>query len=440
MRKAMAIQYSVLRQHLCALLEWKPGKLAKDTLMMSLGIGLRTVGQVLVFLVVARQLGIEAYGAYAAVLAIAGSLGCLGGLGIQTVMLRDISRQPECFPRAWGQTLVVMGISSPLLMGLYLLLACLILPNAISVKIIIGIGVAELICTPLVQAGISAYQGHGHLGKAAWFVFIPMVFRFAGVLVLIALIHLIPNVSPLELWVILYVATAILAAISVICCVNRDLCRPQWPEAKKIFAGLREGILFASAGAALKLYAEIDKTMLARLASLEAAGLYSVAYRVMDMATIPVVALLTTSLPRFFRASREHLPGSPLIPWRLLPAPVCYTIGIGLFMSCTARWVPTILGSNFHPAISAVQWLAWLPLVSLPRLFLQTRLIAGDLQRAVVALLGAGAMLNILLNLILIPSMHWRGAVIATYAAEVVMGITLFWLAQKVQKTGKIIA
>jgi O-antigen/teichoic acid export membrane protein len=429
-----------LRQHLCALRAWKPGKLAKDTLVMSLGIGLRTVGQAFVFIVVARMLGIEAYGAYAAVLAIAGTIGCFGGFGIQTVMLRDVSRQPDCFPLAWGRTLVVMGISSPLLMGFYFLFTWLLLPGEISWSVVIGIGVAELIFTPIAQAGINAYQGHEHLGRAAWLVFTPILSRLVGALVLLALIHIVPDTPPLELWAALYSVTAILAAIYAVYRVNRDLGQPQWPAIKNTFTGLREGMLFASSGTALKLYADIDKTMLARLAGLEAAGLYSAAYRVMDMATIPVVALLTTSLPRFFRASREHIPGTSLIPWRLLPAPICYTTAIGLFLYFTAMWLPKILGSSFEPAVSAVQWLAWLPLVSLPRLFLQTRLIAGDLQRAVVVVLSAGAVFNIILNLILIPSMNWRGAIIATYAAEVAMGMVLFQLADKKSSSWKMTA
>jgi O-antigen/teichoic acid export membrane protein len=422
-----------LQQSILTLWNWRPGKLAKGTLVMTLGIGLRTAGQAVVFIVVARLLGIEAYGAYAAVLAIAGSIGCFGGCGIQTVMLRDVSRDPTAFPLAWGNTLIVMGLSFPVLMGFYLLCAKLFLPDEISRNVVICIGIAELLFSPLSQAGINAYQAHEHLGKSAWLTLTPILSRLTGTLTLLAIVRLAPSAPPLELWAELYATTAILAAMYTVRLVNRDLGRPQWPKITKTFTNLHEGLIFAFSGTALKLYTDIDKTMLARLAGLEAAGLYSAAYRVMDMASIPIIALLTTSLPRFFRASRGHAQGQSIILWHLLPAPICYATGIGLVVFFTAAWLPNILGASFLPAVSAVQWLAWLPLLSLPRLFLQTKLITSDLQRAVVAVLSVGSVFNIFLNFLLILPMNWRGAIIATYAAEVAMGLTLFKLYKKIK-------
>jgi O-antigen/teichoic acid export membrane protein len=419
------------RRQIRALFSWQPGKLARGTLVMTLGIGLRTVGQAAVFIIVARILGVEAYGAYTAVLALAGTLGCFGGLGIQTIMLRDVSRAPACFASAWGHTLAVICISSPVLIGLYLLTTWAILPSGISWGVVTCIGLAEIVFTPMALAGVNAYQGHEEMGDAAWLVLTPVLSKLAGASALIAIIRLLPQTPPLESWAVLYILTSILAAFYSIYRVNHDLGLPRWPDLKKIFIGLREGLIFAFGGAALKLYADIDKTMLARLANLEAAGLYSAAYRVMEMASIPIIALLTTSLPRFFRSSGQDEQTTSLIPWKLLPAPICYTVFVGLFLYFTAELLPVVLGNSFESAVSAIQWLAWLPLVSLPRLFLQTKLITGNLQRAVVVILFAGSVFNIMLNFLLIPSMNWRGAIISTYAAEVVMGLILYQLDKK---------
>jgi O-antigen/teichoic acid export membrane protein len=66
-----------------------------------------------------------------------------------------------------------------------------------------------------------------------------------------------------------------------------------------------------------------------------------------------------------------------------------------------------------------------MPAVSLPRLLFQCLLIGGDRQKFAVNILGAGCILNIALNLWLISLWSWRGAVVATYAAEIGMAITM---------------
>ena len=81
-----------LRESLTDLCAWRPGRLAKGTLAMTAGMGLRTLAQAVVFLIVARVLGVADYGAYAAVLALSTVFGCFSGWGTQTLMVRDVSR------------------------------------------------------------------------------------------------------------------------------------------------------------------------------------------------------------------------------------------------------------------------------------------------------------------------------------------------------------
>ena len=418
-----------LRQKIADLCDWRPGQLVKGTIAMTSGMGLRTVGQAGVFLIVARVLGVEAYGAYASVLAIACTLGFFGGFGVQTLMLRDVARDPTSSAIAWGRTLAAIGVSFPLLLGLYLLIAWAILPAGISWVVIVCIGVAELVFAPLALAGISAYQGHERTGRAARLVLTPILPRLAGALVMMPVSLLLPFATPLVVWSALYALAAFLAAVYAVWLVHCDLGLPLRPDGQGLLASLREGVVFAFGGAALKLYVDIDKVMLARLATLEAAGSYSAAYRVVDMASIPIVAMLTAGLPRFFRNGEYGVRGALVYGWRLLPLPFFYVLCVGLFLCFASAWVPGMLGPSYSSAVSTLQWLAWLPLVSLPRIFLQTLLITGGRQHAVVAVLGAGSIFNIALNLWLIPHMGWHGAVLATYAAEIAMGFVMILLA-----------
>ncbi len=45
---------------------WRPGKLARDTVLLGAGLGLRALSQALVFLIVARLLDARGYSAFSA--------------------------------------------------------------------------------------------------------------------------------------------------------------------------------------------------------------------------------------------------------------------------------------------------------------------------------------------------------------------------------------
>jgi O-antigen/teichoic acid export membrane protein len=67
---------------------------------------------------------------------------------------------------------------------------------------------------------------------------------------------------------------------------------------------------------AQSFYNDIDKTMPARLGTLDETGIYSAAYRLIDIAFIPVRAVLNAALPGFFHNGVEGISGG------VVPAPL----------------------------------------------------------------------------------------------------------------------
>ena len=65
-----------------------------------------------------------------------------------------------------------------------------------------------------------------------------------------------------------------------------------------------EGLYFSTSLSAQNIYNDIDKTMLARMATLDAVGIYAAAYRLIDVAFIPVRSLLYAGYTDFFRAGQ----------------------------------------------------------------------------------------------------------------------------------------
>lgn len=396
---------------------------------MTVGMGGRTFAQALVFLIVARELGVNEYGAYAAVLAIAGTLGGFSGMGTQMLMLRDVARDPSVFGVSWGRVITSIAMTAPLLFIVYALLAWLMLPPSISWGVVISIGVSELLFAPLLLACISAYQGHERIGRAARLVFMGVAPRALGAAALIPIAFVLPEGTRLLVWAVLYALAGLIAAVYALKSVRDDLGQAQSPVG--VSGYLVEGVAFAFGGAALKLYLDIDKAMLARMSTLEAAGAYSAGSRLVDMSMVPLTAFLSATLPRFFRSGEVGAGKAIEYGFKILPLPLLYAAVIGVLMFSLAKWLPLLLGTDYQVAIEALRWLAWLPLVGLPRLMLQSLLIGADKQRAVVMVLAMGGVSNILLNLWLIPVLNWRGAVLATYTAEIFMTVVLLFSALK---------
>lgn len=393
------------------------------TFAMTAGMGLRAILQAGVVLIIARVLGVKAYGAYAAVLAIAGALGSFCGSGTLVLMLRDVARDPMCFAAAWGRVLASIVVSVPILFGVYLLLARIILPVNISWSVILLMGLAELVFAPLMQAAISAYQSHERIGRASRLVFIAVLPRFLGAVALILLSFLLPSGMRLIAWSALYALAALVAAIYAMRLVRYDLGAPRKPEGLWLY--LTEGLIFAIGGAAHRVYQDIDKAMLAKLSTLDAAGVYSAGYRLVDLSMIPLNAVLAATLTRFFRAGESGPEGGISYGWRILPLPLIYAVFIGFLLYGIAGLLPLALGASFQGAILTLRWLSWLPVLSIPRMFLTSLLVGSDKQRVVTIIYGIGAMLNILLNLWLIPLFSWRGAVASTYSAEIATAVAL---------------
>lgn len=408
--------------------DWRLGQLLKNTFAMTSGLLGRSLAQAGVFLVITHILGAETYGAFAAVLGLAGALGGLVGLGTQALLVRETARDKRDFPNAWGATLLAIAISGPLILLCYLALTIVIFPDDIALRIALLIGLTEIACIPISLATISAYQGHDRMGRAARLVLAPALARACAALALIPMALRLPPSARLDAWAVLYLLSTAMVAVYSLWLVRHNLGRPRWPRRPSFLATVRAGLPFAFAAIALKLYVDIDKTMLARLASLEAAGIYSAGYRIIDMAAVPLMSLLATTMPGFFRegAAKNTQQRINTTLW-LAPVPIVYALAVGTITFLLAGYAPLLLGESFADTTSSLRWLSWLPLVSLARLLPQHLLVGGDQLRILVIILVFGAFLNIGLNLIFIPLWEWRGAAMSTYASE--LGMALFMTA-----------
>jgi len=104
----------------------KTGGLLRDTTHLSIGQSLRLVIQAAYFVLVARSLGPDAYGAFVTVVAMAALLGPFSGVGTQNLFIKNVRSGKREAAVCWGNGLLLTVLSGTLLaalgMGLSLVL------------------------------------------------------------------------------------------------------------------------------------------------------------------------------------------------------------------------------------------------------------------------------------------------------------------------------
>ena len=401
------------------LLRWRLGRLSLGTAVVTAGMVGRAVMQAVVFFIIARTLQPGNYGALCAVLAIASAIGSFGGLGTSMLIVCDTSRDASSFTKVWGSYLAVWGMSTPLLFVVFIVVSICVLPPSIPVPVIILLGLSDVCLAPLSAGCSQAFQAWERMTEYSRLVVMPVVFRFVAAVLFLSMAF--DESNRIYVWAVLYALAAFSSTIYSVIAVLRRLDVPVWPKMDCLGQMVRKGMPFAIGGSALRLYSDIDKTMLSRIVSLDITGVYSAAYRIMDMAVLPVSALNSTILPQLFKVGATGPVAGLHYLWRILPLPLGYALLAGAFLYFGADFFPSLLGENYQETIVVLQSLAWLPLLTTPRYLLQTVLGASGKQSPAVLMICIGAFINIVMNACLIPAFGWKGAVIATYFAEGIM-------------------
>lgn len=399
------------------------GALARNTLWMILGQGVRLLVQLAYFVLIARILHREGYGAFSGAVALVAVLAPFAGWGSSNLLVKNVARDRDTFARYWGRALVVSTLSAGLLTLVALLLAWLILPRSVPLMVVLWVAAADLLFTRVLEAACLAFQAVHLLLKTAALSVLYSVTRLAGVLILLQL-H---GGDLLTTWALLYLVATVSATLVAVAWVSFELGMPDFDMRgwRKEFG---EGFYFASSFSAQRIYMDSDKALLTRLGSLEAAGIYSAASRIVEVAFIPVSSLLAAAYARFFTSGTRGVHGTWDLSRRLLPYALVYAVAAGIGLYLLAPLLPWLLGAEFAESVAAIRWLAAVPLLMTLHRFAADSLTGAGWQAIRTHIEFGAAAVNVLLNLALVPSFSWRGTAWVTITTEVILVIAL-WLA-----------
>jgi O-antigen/teichoic acid export membrane protein len=391
-------------------------RLARNAAWMSLGQGFRLGLQALYFIVMARSLGVANYGVFIGVVALVGIVYPFATLGSGNLLVKNVARDANLFALYGGRALVTTAVASGTLFSVVLWLSHLVLPGSIPFRLVLLVAASDLFGLSIIQLCGQAFQAFERLNWTATINVMSSISRLAGALILVA-VHRHP--SALQ-WGYLYFTSTWMVAVAALLLVFVRLGPPSFRPWKS-FAELREGIFFSAGASAQTIYNDIDKTMLARLGTLEAAGIYGAAYRLIDVTFVPIQSLLAAAYPNFFRTGAAGISAALGYARRLLWGALAYAVAACLAIWLCAGVVPLILGREYLFTAEALRWLALLPVLKVLHYFLSDALTGAGYQGVRTGIQAGVALFNVLINLWIIPAYSWRGAAWSSIASDVLL-------------------
>jgi O-antigen/teichoic acid export membrane protein len=189
-----------------------------------------------------------------------------------------------------------------------------------------------------------------------------------------------------------------------------------------------EGFVFAISGSTTAVYNDIDKVVISHYGMNRANGIYSMAYRVINIGTMPIMAIISAAFPSFFREGVKGIAATVPMARQLLKRTALLGIVISATMFFCAPIIPHLVGKSYAESVSALRWLCLIPFFRCFHLSAGDAIAGAGHQkfRLVSQSIAAGG--NLLLNLYLVPRYSWWGAAWASLATDGALGV-MNWLA-----------
>jgi O-antigen/teichoic acid export membrane protein len=394
---------------------------ANSAILLAAQVGIKLIGLALIVLI-ARSFPVEGYGRFFYAFTFAALFAPLIEFGMDYHVTRMAAREPN---RAGEYLSGSMGTKT--------LLALVVVPLALAVAVALRHPPAmlALIAVALLAAWITALAGSYtavfRAGQRMDLEARTLVAGRAGGLVLSGAAiaagrGLIAVAAAQAAGALIMFGLAARAA-------GRRALGPVAGAARRLWRELLAGGLpFALTGICVLIYFRIDAVMLEHMKGERSVGIYGAATNLLFSAMLISQALVTSVFPVIARADSLRDPATRDVLRRALTLSLAASLPLALGTAAVAApLMRTLYGERYAGGATALSLLmATLPLLFATNLFGHC-LGARGRQRAVLAVAAANAVLNVGLNLWLIPRWDYDGAALATLVTEA-LGLSLFLL------------
>ena len=361
----------------------------------------------------ARYLGVEGFGILSLALAITGIFGVLTDLGLSTLTIREVSRNKSLANKYISNTAILKVFLSILTLGVIALLVN-ILHYPQTVTSVVYIITLSVVITAFSGIFNSIFQAYEKMEYMSLNIMLNAVLMISGVLLVIFYglgIVALASVYLFSSLIVFFITFILFSWKFFLPKINIDI--------KFWKLTLNESLFFGISSILVVIYFYIDSVMLSVMVNNSAVGIYNAAYKLIFVLMFIPNVFLTSIFP----VMSQHFESKKDMLKLEYEKSVKYLFAMAMFlfiyvMVFADKIIFIIYGTGYSASIITLQTLIFvLPIIFITYLF-GNLLGAINKQRVLLIITCANALLNIVLNLILIPKFSYLGASVATVITE----------------------
>jgi O-antigen/teichoic acid export membrane protein len=390
-------------------------RVASNTAVQVAGKGVVLAIGVVSLAVLTRYLGPSDYGKYTLALMYMQLFGVLADVGLFTTVVREISKAPERTDELVGNTLALRLVLSIAVIALAAAIS-LVLPYDREVRVAIVLAGAPLLFGMLTTTYVAILQSRLRMGRA-------VIGDVTGRAASLGLVLIVVGLDLGFYWVLAAAAGGALTTLAVTWSLTRRLARIRPRVDRAVWRTLLKAAVPLGLALAINaLYFRADTLIISLYEPYSEVGLYTLAYRILELALVVGTVFLNTSFPvlshavahdepRALRVIQEQADlfvvlGAPLVAGGLVLAPQIIDIAGGSEFDGAAEPLRILLGAGALALINGVFGYA---------------LIAKERQASALWLNVTGLTFNVGLNFLLVPRYGIVAAAVVTVASELLI-------------------
>jgi O-antigen/teichoic acid export membrane protein len=391
-------------------------RIARNTaLLFASKIASKPLFLLYIFLV-ARHLGVESFGTYSFVLTFAGFFAVLADFGLKTPLQRAIARDTRRTSIYVTNAILIKAALSLVTVAAFHA-AAVLLGYSSSYGILLYVGLAIVLLDSMGETILHVFRAHQVLKYEA------LVGIARGILMLLlAYLVMMLGGALFSLLIIMLVTVSIVTGFVAGVYVKRFSTGGGRYERKIAGDFLGMALVFGLGSGLYTLYNKIDILMLERMVGQGAVGVYAAAYTLLENLEVVSIVYTASFMPFLFRA----LAGSRAEALKACGSSLSWLLALGLpaatmLTLLSSEVVGFLYGAEFAASSPALAVLVWTAPVKYAFAVLSMLLIAHDREATGLVLGALGVLVNVLMNLALIPVYAQLGAAIATLGTELLM-------------------
>lgn len=375
-----------------------------------------------IIILLAGYLGVEGYGSYALCIAFVSMFNYILDGGLNMLTMREIAAGSVDDAPFLGRVLL-SKISLGLTVTVFIVFSASYLYTTVEIRQSILIYTLAALTLSLSNTFRSALMAKERMDLEGLLATAYRVLLIAGVLLCILI-----NIALPELMYVYLFSSAIILAASFIIFRNYFTNKILYTlNPKGMLNLLTHSIPFAWGAIMGEIYFNVDRVMLSKICDLEAVGYYSVAYRLCFFWIFIANSLSLAAYPVFSRTWNMDKEAVIKLFNSLFKVFLIVSMPLTLVVCVTAgEIVGLTFGKDFDKSVDLLKILVWLlPPLYLIHLTARTLEAIGE-QGFVAKSMTISVIINILLNLALIPRLGATGACIATVITAVIIFLIQF--------------